>query len=78
MYTLVKIPLDKLKKVVRVVLMNQTVHSIPGLVVIYHIIKWRDFQLKLTPDDLPTVTVFLVEMFGCVVMHEIGFYYFHR
>ncbi|XP_048752717.1 fatty acid hydroxylase domain-containing protein 2-like isoform X2 [Ostrea edulis] len=65
----------RLRGLLNNILLNSTVVLLPGAVVLYFLLKWRDSDLSFTPPAIPT---FFLHLSGFVVIEEIGFYYSHR
>ncbi|XP_057631783.1 fatty acid hydroxylase domain-containing protein 2 isoform X2 [Chionomys nivalis] len=70
-------PVDpvKLRQSIRTVVFNQTVISLPMLVIFYPFFKWRQDPCC---QELPTFHWFLVELAFFTLVEEILFYYSHR
>ncbi|XP_059126593.1 fatty acid hydroxylase domain-containing protein 2 isoform X2 [Peromyscus eremicus] len=70
-------PVDpvKLRQSVRTVVFNQTMISLPMLVIFYPFFKWRGDPCS---RELPTFHWFLVELALFTLAEEIFFYYAHR
>lgn len=62
-------------KVMRQVLINQTLVGIPFGILAYYLMVWRGYDSGIT---LPTFQGVLLELIFCVLMEEAGFYYSHR
>uniref|UniRef100_A0A0A9WWC6 Uncharacterized protein C5orf4 n=1 Tax=Lygus hesperus TaxID=30085 RepID=A0A0A9WWC6_LYGHE len=69
------VDIDKLKKVIRQVLINQTVVGYVTSVFCFKLGMWRG----LPPvRELPTFHRFLFDLVVCVLVEEVAFYYSHR
>ena len=58
---------------VKNVLINQTLYSIPTLMIVGLVVQYRN-----TFDELPTLTEAIFQWISLVIFQEIGFYYCHR
>lgn len=67
--------LPMVKKAVQVVLFNQTVISIPFMIAMYYVMKWRGCIFH---GELPTFHWFLLELTVFSLVEEVCFYYTHR
>ncbi|CAB0013875.1 unnamed protein product [Nesidiocoris tenuis] len=66
---------DKLKKVIKQVLINQTIVGYVTCEISYNLVLLRGHQPL---DQLPTFHKFLFDLFVCVLVEEVTFYYSHR
>lgn len=69
------VQISKFLHVVKQVLFNQTVITIPCTFVYYYLRKWRGYDNR---SQLPTLQRILIELLFFTIIEEIGFYYTHR
>lgn len=65
----------KLRQSIHMVLFNQCMISIPMLVLLYPLFKWRADPCR---QELPTFHWLLLEFVVFTLSNEVLFYYFHR
>ncbi|CAK8686500.1 unnamed protein product [Clavelina lepadiformis] len=68
------VEMDKLKKCIRIVLINQ-IWSGVTVVMMYPVFQWRGMEFG---PNLPTFQRVLIDLFGCLLLEEVMFYYSHR
>ncbi|XP_006894793.1 PREDICTED: fatty acid hydroxylase domain-containing protein 2 [Elephantulus edwardii] len=69
------VDLVKLRRSIRTVLFNQYILSVPMVVMLYPLLKWRGDPCR---QELPTFHWFLLELVIFTLIEEVLFYYSHR
>uniref|UniRef100_A0A336LL23 CSON010391 protein n=1 Tax=Culicoides sonorensis TaxID=179676 RepID=A0A336LL23_CULSO len=72
-------PVDwiKLRKVIKRVIYNQTIVALMLTIPAYSIVVWNGGNL-LNIREIPSLSTLVIDIFGCMVVREITFYYSHR
>ncbi|XP_006815595.1 fatty acid hydroxylase domain-containing protein 2-like [Saccoglossus kowalevskii] len=68
--------ITKLKKLFKVILINQLFYALVAMCAYYIIAKWRG--CSTSSSDLPSGGRILIDLLGCVAFVEVTFYYSHR